>query len=150
MILIAMIIGIITVIAEFIVVVYCAKRYNTLEKELARQVKLANKIGKENIDNEAKINKLEEENKKLKEENLEVNKCVRQQEKYVHELEAKNNTLQNAYDMLNEDTAKLMKERDTLQELVKTKDDEAEKPQETVEEKPEEPKKTKKRTTKKK
>ena len=135
---------ILCLIIAVITITILNKKVISLQKELSEQVKLGEKIARQNITDGAKISKLEEENKKLKEENLKANKCIRQQEKYVNELEEKKNNLQNAYDMLNEDTAKLMKERDTLQELVKTKDDEAEKPQE------EEPKKTRKRTTKKK
>ena len=85
-----------------------------LNEELDKQSKLGAKLSKENISNEAKISKLEEENENLKKENLEVNGIVRKQEKYVNQLEEKHKTLQKAYDMLNKDTAELMTERDNL------------------------------------
>ena len=138
----ALIVAIITILA-------LNNKAKKLNEELDKQSKLGAKLSKENISNGAKISALEEENNSLKEENLKVNGIVRKQEKYVNQLEEKNKILQKAYDMLNQDTAELMTERDNLQKKKKKVSEDVEKEAKLSEDTPKAEEKTTKKSTKK-
>lgn len=82
----ALILAIITILA-------LNNKAKKLNKEVDRQSSLGADIARKNICYESKINKLEEENKVLKEENLKANEVVRKQEGYVYDLEKENEEL---------------------------------------------------------